>query len=50
MMLFHFKSPSWHPGLVIFILWLIAVVALAVLFFAGVFSADLSHHRIFISI
>lgn len=50
MMLFHFKSPSWHPGLVIFILWLIAVVALAILFCAGIFSADLNQHRIFISI
>jgi len=43
MMLFHFKSPSWHPGLVIFILWLLAVVALAILSCAVVFSADLQH-------
>ena len=50
MMLFHFKSPSWHPGLVIFILWLVAVVALAVLFFAGVFSADLNGQRLIMDI
>ena len=40
MMIFHFKSPSWHPGLVIFILWLIAVVALAILVCAVGFAAD----------
>ncbi|MBO4475107.1 MAG: PspC domain-containing protein [Bacteroidales bacterium] len=39
MMLFHMKSPSWHPGLVIFVVWLIAVVALTVLLLACVFSA-----------
>jgi phage shock protein PspC (stress-responsive transcriptional regulator) len=43
MMIFHFKSPSWHPGLVIFIIWLLAVVALAILSCAVVFSADLQH-------
>ena len=39
MMLFHIKSPSWHPGLVIFVVWLIAVVALTVLLLACFFSA-----------
>ena len=29
-MIFAFKSPSWKPGLVIFVLWLISVVVLAV--------------------
>ena len=43
MMIFHFKSPSWHPGLVIFVLWLIALVALAVLVFAVGFSAEHQH-------
>lgn len=43
MMIFHFKSPSWHPGLVIFILWLIALVALAILILACGFSADQQH-------
>jgi len=39
MLLFKFKSPSWHPGLVIFVLWLIALVALGILILACVFSA-----------
>ena len=43
MMIFHFKSPSWHPGLWIFILWLIALVALAILIFAVLFSAEHQH-------
>jgi hypothetical protein len=43
MLIFHFKSPSWHPGLVIFVLWLIAVVALAILVIACGFSADQQH-------
>lgn len=30
-MLFGFKSPKWHPGLIIFILWLLSIVALAVI-------------------
>ena len=44
MMIFHFKSPSWHPGLVIFVLWLIAVVALAILVCAVGFAADHQTH------
>ena len=40
MMIFHFRSPSWHPGLVIFVLWLITLVALTILILAGVFSAE----------
>ena len=43
MLIFHFKSPSWRPGLVIFVLWLIAVVALAILVIACGFSADQQH-------
>lgn len=43
MMIFHFKSPSWHPGLVIFVLWLIATVALAILVCAAIFSSDQQH-------
>ena len=31
MLLFNLKAPNWHPGLVIFVLWLIAVVTLSVL-------------------
>lgn len=30
MLIFGLKSPKWHPGLVLFILWLIILVALAV--------------------
>ena len=41
MMIFHFKSPSWHPGLVIFILWLIAIVALAILVCSVILSTDI---------
>ena len=41
MMIFHYKSPSWHPGLVIFVLWLIAIVALAILVCSVVLSADI---------
>lgn len=41
MMIFHFKSPSWHPGLVIFVLWLIAIVALAILAGAVILPNDL---------
>lgn len=39
MMLFHIKTPSWHPGLIIFVLWLVAVVAFTILIIACLFSA-----------
>ena len=39
MLLFHIKSPSWRPGLWIFILWLVSVVAFTVLILACMFSA-----------
>ena len=39
-MLFGFKSPSWKPGLVIFVLWLIILVVLFVLGFAGTVSSQ----------
>ena len=38
MMLFDIKSPSWRPGLVIFLLWVIALVAFIVLTIMGFFS------------
>lgn len=41
MMVFHFKSPSWHPGLVIFILWLLVIVALAILVCSFMLSANI---------
>ena len=34
-MLFGFKSPKWHPGLVIFILWLMSIIAAGILIFTG---------------
>ncbi len=39
-MIFGFKSPSWKPGLVIFVLWLIILVVLGVLGFAGLLSSE----------
>ena len=35
MMIFGFKAPSWHPGLVIFVLWLIVIVILITLIVAS---------------
>ena len=40
-LLFGFKSPKWHPGLVIFILWLLAVVALGIMITTGFISTEL---------
>ena len=40
-LLFGFKSPKWHPGLVIFILWLLACVALAITLFTGVVAPEM---------
>ena len=40
MLLFNLRSPSWHPGLVIFVVWLIALVALGVLIVACAISAS----------
>ena len=42
LMIFHFKSPSWHPGLWIFVIWLVAVIALIILVMACLFSAGAS--------
>ncbi len=41
LMLFRIKSPSWHPGLIILLVWLIAVVAFVVLILACVFSPEM---------
>ena len=38
--IFGIKAPSWKPGLVILVLWLVILVVLAVLGFAGVISTD----------
>ena len=40
MLLFRFKSPSWRPGLWLFVIWLILLVALIILVLACVFSAN----------
>jgi Putative stress-responsive transcriptional regulator len=40
-LLFGFKSPKWHPGLIIFILWLLSVVALGILIATGFISTEL---------
>lgn len=41
-LLFGFKSPSWKPGLVIFVAWLIDVIVLLVLFAGEVLLPQLS--------
>ncbi len=40
-LVFNFKVPSWKPGLVIFILWLIVLVVLSVVFGLAAFSNQL---------
>lgn len=39
MMVFNLKSPSWRPGLVIFLLWVIVLVVFIVLTLMGLFNA-----------
>ena len=39
-MLFGFKSPKWHPGLVIFILWLMSIIAAGILIATGAASTE----------
>ena len=41
MLLFDIKSPSWRPGLVIFLVWVIALVIFIVLTAMGFFSAEI---------
>ena len=38
--IFGFKAPSWKPGLVILVLWLVVVAVLAALGFFGAFSTE----------
>ena len=40
MMVFGFKSPSWRPGLVIFVLWLIVLVVLGATFFTAALAGN----------
>lgn len=41
MMVFDLRSPSWRPGLVIFLLWIIALTAFTVLTIMGLFNAGI---------
>lgn len=41
MLVFDLKSPSWRPGLVIFLLWVVSLVVFIVLTLMGVFRAGL---------
>ena len=41
MLLFDLKSPSWRPGLVIFLLWVVSLVVFIVLTLMGVVRAGL---------
>ena len=40
-LIFGFKPPKWHPGLVIFILWLLSLCALGILVATGIVSTEL---------
>ena len=40
-LLFGFKSPKWHPGLVIFVLWLLAIIAFGIVVATGFISAEM---------
>lgn len=31
LMIFNLRAPKWHPGLIIFVLWLLCIIALAIL-------------------
>lgn len=41
MLIFDLKTPSWRPGLVIFIMWIIALTTLTVLTLMGLFHAGM---------
>ena len=41
MMIFDLRSPSWRPGLIIFLLWIIALTAFTVLTLMGLFHAGI---------
>lgn len=41
MMIFDLRSPSWRPGLVIFLLWIVALTVFTVLSLMGFFSLSL---------
>lgn len=39
-LIFGFKSPKWQPGLIIFILWLLSIITVAVLVIIGILSHE----------
>jgi phage shock protein PspC (stress-responsive transcriptional regulator) len=39
-LIFGFKSPKWHPGLVIFILWLLSVIATGIMIATGYITTE----------
>ncbi|MBR3449681.1 MAG: PspC domain-containing protein [Bacteroidales bacterium] len=41
MMIFDLRTPSWRPGLMIFLLWIIALTVLTVLTLMGLFNASM---------
>ena len=43
-LIFGFKSPSWKPGLVVFVLWLIIVIVLLVLALVAVTAAEMTYY------
>jgi len=47
-LIFGFKSPSWKPGLVIFVLWLIIIIVLLVLFISGAASSEIMDELYFL--
>lgn len=40
-LLFGFKPPKWHPGLVIFILWLLSIIAAGILVATGFVTTEI---------
>lgn len=41
-LIFGFKSPRWSPGLIIFILWLLCIIATGILFAIGFWSTEIN--------
>jgi hypothetical protein len=40
MMIFDLRTPRWRPGLVIFLLWIIALTVVTVLTLMGLFHTE----------
>ena len=40
MMIFDLRTPRWRPGLVIFLLWIVALTVFTILTLMGLFQAD----------